>query len=234
MIRGGSRSLRQNKDLPLDHPRRIIDFEEAKKCLFNRYHKHLDYQPNSIGFFPIQYGEKPDGTRKRSGLKSYGKDLFMDETPDTLTKRFIIENAEYSLESSSRHWNAWIWRNIVLLAVSGMWPAEHYPYYFNDLWDIFCERKKQWEQIYFVVDANNMPVQSEEFRGYVKRNWSHLVEREDFCLCIVESKAMKRTIWNSIYQLLGVQNRVKMFKDHDRALTWLQSNQITLKEGKKG
>jgi len=43
------------------------------------------------------------------------KDLLMDVTTDTLTKRFIIENAEYSLESSSRHWKAWIWRSIYQL-----------------------------------------------------------------------------------------------------------------------
>jgi len=78
-----------------------------------------------------------------------------------------------------------------------------------------------------------MPIQSEEFRNYVKTNWLHLIERGDFQLCIVEQKAMKRAIWRSIYQLLGIQNRVKMFKDHDRALTWLQCSQIALKEGKQ-
>ena len=148
----------------------------------------------------------------------------MDESTEKLTNNFIKKNAEYSLESSSHHWIAWIWGNIVLLAVSGTWPTQQYPHYFSDFWDIFCERKRNWNQIYFIVDANDMPVQSEEFRHYVKTNWQHLVEREDFCLCIVESKAMKRAIWGSIHQLLGLQNRIKMFKNCDRALEWIEAD----------
>jgi hypothetical protein len=156
----------------------------------------------------------------------------MDELPEKFTETFIKKHAEYYLESSSHHWTAWILENIVLIAVSGVWPVERYPHYFSEFWDIFCERKQYWDRVYFIVNANEMPVQSEEFRQYVKTNWLHLIEREDFRLCIVDRKGMKRAIWGSIYQLLGIQNRVKMFKDHDRALTWLQYNQIVLREGK--
>jgi len=147
----------------------------------------------------------------------------MDRALGKFSKHFIIEKAEYSQESSSHHERAWIWKNIVLLSVTVIWPSQHYHTYFNTFWDIFCERRKQWEQVYFVVDANNMPVQSEEFRIYVKKNWYHLIEREDFCLCIVESKAMKRAIWRSIYKLLGRQDKVKMFTNHNQALRWIQT-----------
>lgn len=143
---------------------------------------------------------------------------------DILTKQFITQNAEYSLESSSHYWTAWIWENIVLLAVSGTWPAQHYHQYFSDFWDIFCERQKFWEKIYFVVDANNMPIQTEEFRDYVQRNWSHLLDQADFCLCIVEFKTMKRAIWKSIYRLINVQSKIQLFKDHSQALQWVQKN----------
>jgi len=155
------------------------------------------------------------------------------EIPEKLTHRYIIQNSEYSIESQSKNWKVWVWRQIVLLKVSGVWDPGLYPYHFSDFWDIFCERKSYFDQIYFIVDANNMPIQSEEFRNYVKTNWQHLIEREDFRLCIVDRKAMKRAIWGSIHQLLGIKNRVKMFKDHDRALSWLQSNRIPLKQGKK-
>jgi hypothetical protein len=143
---------------------------------------------------------------------------------DILTKQFIVQNAEYSIESSSHHWTARIWENIVLLAVSGTWPAKHYPHYFGDFWDIFCERRKIWEKVYFVVNANNMPIQNEEFRGYVQTNWSHLLDRPDFCLCIVECKSMKRAIWKSIYRLINVQSKIQLFRDHSQALQWVQRN----------
>ena len=150
------------------------------------------------------------------------KGIRMDKKADSLTKRFIVENAEYSLESPFHHWRAWICKQIVFLAVSGSWQSRHYPYYFGKFWDIFCERKKAWDKVCFVVDANNMPIQSEGFRGYVNKNWSHIIEREDFCLCIVESSAMKRAIWKSIYSLLGVQNKVHLFSNHDQAIQWAQ------------
>ena len=104
-----------------------------------------------------------------------------------------------------------------------MWDTDMYPHHFGDFWDIFCERRRYWERVYFVVDANDMPVQSEEFRYYVKTNWLHLIQREDFSLCIVENKAMKRAIWSSIYKLLGIQQKIRLFKNFDQACTWIRS-----------
>jgi hypothetical protein len=110
------------------------------------------------------------------------------ETPESLTYTFIVENAEYSLESQSKNWKVWVWKEIVLLKLSGIWNPGLYPYHFSDFWDTFAERKHYWHRIYFVVNANDMPVQSDEFHQYVRRNWQHLVERKDFCLCVVENK----------------------------------------------
>ena len=145
------------------------------------------------------------------------------EIPERITEQFIIQNAQYSLRSQSKNWKVLVWRQIVLLYMSGVWDPDLYPYHFSDFWDIFCERRQQWDRVYFIVDANDMPIQSEEFRNYVKTNWLHLAEREDFRLCIVEEKGMKRAIWGSIHRLLGIQDRVKMFKDCNRALEWVTS-----------
>jgi len=123
----------------------------------------------------------------------------------------------------------------VLLYMFGVWDPDLYPYHFSDFWDIFCERRQQWDFVYFVIDANDMPIQSEEFRNYVKTNWLHLVERDDFRLCIVEQKTMKRAIWSSIHRLLGVQDRIKLFKSHDYALRWVEASinaeKISVKPG---
>jgi hypothetical protein len=156
------------------------------------------------------------------------------EIPARITEQFIAQNAEYSLRSHSKNWKALIWRQIVLLYMSGVWDPDLYPYHFSDFWDIFCERRQRWDRIYFVADANDMPIQSEEFRHYVKTNWLHLIERHDFQLCIVESKAMKRAIWGSIHQLLGIRDRVKIFKNHELALSWLSKKaRIPLGNGQK-
>lgn len=150
-------------------------------------------------------------------------EFLKQEAPEKLTSQFIIQNAEYSLKSHSKNWKILVWRQIVLLYVSGIWDPDLYPYHFSDFWDIFCERKQRRDRVYFIVDANNMPIQSEEFRNYVKTNWLHLIERGDFQLCIVEQKAMKRAIWGSIHRLLGVQDRIRLFKSQDRALEWVSS-----------
>lgn len=149
--------------------------------------------------------------------------LLNQEIPEKLTEQFIIQNAEFSLQAYSKNWKVLVWHQIVLLYVAGVWDPDLYPHHFSDFWDIFCERRQQWDRVYFVIDANNMPIQSEEFRHYVKTNWLHLIEREDFCLCIVESKGMKRAIWSSIYRLLGVQRKIRLFKDLHQALGWLRS-----------
>jgi hypothetical protein len=146
------------------------------------------------------------------------------EIAEKITEKFIIQNAQYSLRSQSKNWRVLVWRQIVLLYMSGIWDPDSYPHHFSDFWDIFCERKQKWDRVYFIVDANDMPIQSEEFRNYVKTNWSHLIEREDFQLCITEQKAMKRAIWSSIHRLLGIQDRIKLFKTQDRALEWVRVN----------
>ncbi len=151
------------------------------------------------------------------------------EIPEKLTHRFIIQNADYSLESHSKNWRIWAWRQVVLLKVSGVWDPSQYPHHFSDFWDIFCARKRYWERVYFIVDANNMAIQSEAFRNYVKTNWLHWAERKDFYPCIVENKAMKRAIWTAIYKLLGIENKIRLFKNHDQALTWMRS--VVLTEG---
>jgi hypothetical protein len=145
----------------------------------------------------------------------------MDKEPDFPTKQYIFENFEYTRGSAQRHWRAWIWENIVLVAVSGVWPPQRYAEYFGSFWDIFCERKKHWNRVYFVFDSNNLPIQSEEFRRYVKDNWVHLLDREDYRLSIVESNSLKRTIWKSIYRLIDIQGKVHLFKDHQSALRWI-------------
>ena len=138
------------------------------------------------------------------------------EIPESLTHHFILENAEYSIESQSKNWKVWVWHEIVLVKISGVSNPGLYPYHFSDFWDIFSERKDYWNRIYFIVDVNNMPVQSEEFLRYVKKNWQNLIERDDFCLCIVESKATKRTIWTSTFRLLGIQEKIHLFENHDQ------------------
>ena len=156
--------------------------------------------------------------RKRTAL--------MTDKPHLLTEQFIIENAEYSLGSPSPNWKAWIWENIILLAVAGVWPPEQYPHYFSAFWDIFCERKKSWDKVYLLFDTDNLPIQSEEFRVYTRENWADLLERDDFCLCITESSSMKRAIWKSVHRLLNVLSKIRLFKDYSSALKWIQEDRV--------
>lgn len=188
----------------------------------NKYHDDSWFHDRSIRNFPKESREKPEILEAKSTLKYSKIGFLVEKLPKELTKQFILRNADYSLKSSSSQWRMWAWRSIVLLQVSGIWDPKYYAHYFSEFWDVFCERKQSWNKVYFVVDANEMPIQSEEFRNYVKMSWQHLIEHDDFCLYIVESKAMKRAIWGSIHRLLGIQNRVKMFKGLDRALEWVR------------
>jgi hypothetical protein len=64
----------------------------------------------------------------------------------------------------------------------------------------------------------------------LKENWVHLLDREDYCLSIVEPNSLKRTIWKSIYRLLNIQSKVHLFKDLPSALQWILNDRLKLKE----
>ena len=154
----------------------------------------------------------------------------MEIEVNTLTRQYIVENAEYTLNPAHGHWRAWILENIVLVAVSGIWPPKHWAQYFGFFWIIFCERKKSWDRVYFTFDTSKLPVQTEGFRSYIKENWVHLLEREDYCLSIIEPNALKRTIWKSIYRLINIESKIHLFKDHLSTLRWILKDRLKSKE----
>jgi hypothetical protein len=150
----------------------------------------------------------------------------LEETPEKITDSFIIQNAEYALGSPSREWQAWIWKQFVLFRFYGSWEPGNYSQNLSDLWDIFCERKKTWPAVYFIIDANDLDIQTEEFRRYLKENWMHLLDREDLSVCMVAAKEMKRLIWVSIMQLLDKQDRMPIFQDCAEAFDWVRGKRV--------
>lgn len=146
----------------------------------------------------------------------------MDTVPTELTRRYLIEHAECTLFSGYHQWQAWMWRQIVLLDVAGKWEPDDYPHYMSEFWDIFCERRNTWKPVYFVIDTNHLRIQDEGFRDYMKNTWAHLLDRDDLAICLVESKGMKRAIWTAIHHLLGKEGRVRMFGSHEQALEWVR------------
>jgi hypothetical protein len=148
------------------------------------------------------------------------------DTPERITDRFIIQNAEYTIGSDSREWQAWIWKQFVLFRFYGRWEPGNYNQNLSDFWDIFSERKKTWPAVYFIIDANDLDIQTEEFRRYLKENWMHLLDREDLSICMVAEKEMKRQIWTSIMKLLGKQDRMPIFKDLSEAFVWIRGKGI--------
>jgi hypothetical protein len=137
---------------------------------------------------------------------------------------FCLTDVEYALSPDHGHWKAQVWKDIVLVTVSGMWPPERWAEYFGCFWNVFCERKESWDKVYFIYETSNLPIQNEEFRNYLKENWVHLLGREDYCLSIVEPNSLKRTIWKSIYRLINIESKVQLFKDHSSALQWIQKD----------
>jgi len=156
------------------------------------------------------------------------RNLSFFETPK------IFENADYTVKPSHSNWEAFVWENIVFITTSGIWKPEHWAVYFGFFWNIFIERRSLWAKVYFVYDTSNLPIQNEEFRTYLKENWVHLLEREDYCLSIIEPNALKRTIWKSIYRLINIQNKIHLFKDHPSTFQWIlkDRSKSTEKAGK--
>jgi hypothetical protein len=146
----------------------------------------------------------------------------MSEKPERIDLRYLTQNADHHYLSADHKWMLWIWRNIVLIKASGMWSVEKTAFYVNQYWDTFKRLRATWPKVYYVLDMNNMEIQTEEFRRYLKENWAHLLDREDLGLCFVEGKAMKRIIWTSIFQLIGKKDRLFLFKDFTDAFDWVR------------
>jgi len=145
-----------------------------------------------------------------------------DQTiPERLTRKFLVEHREYEVGSPFHHWRAFPWKQIVLLEVGGTWDLQDCPYYMKEIWDILCERLQHHQRVYLLINANAMDIQSEGFRQYLRESWSHLLERDDLCICVIEEKAMKRAIWSSIYRLIGKRDRIRIFTGYEPAFTWL-------------
>lgn len=114
----------------------------------------------------------------------------------------------------------------MLLKVSGNWEPTSYNHYFSEFWDIFCARKRGWNRVNFIIDANDMDIKTEEFRRYLKESWIHLLDRQDLSICLVEAKAMKRLIWSSIFQLLGKRDQILIVKDLYEAFAWIGGQRV--------
>jgi hypothetical protein len=150
----------------------------------------------------------------------------MAEEPEKVDYRYILANPDQHYLSADHKWMIWTRRNIVILRPSGQWSAEDTAYHVKQYWDFFMNLRKTWPKVYYVIDMNSMEIQNEEFRYYLKENWAHVLDREDLGLCFVESKAMKRLIWSSIFQLLGKQDRLFLFKDFAEAFAWIRGERV--------
>jgi hypothetical protein len=145
----------------------------------------------------------------------------VEPAPQRIDKGYLVQNREYHVGSPSHHWQAWIWKHITLLEVAGEWDVREHAYYFKEIWDLFWERRLYYGRVFLVIDANQMDIQNEEFRRYLKLNWIHLLDRQDLCICLVEGNSMKRLIWRSIHQLLDEQERIQIFPCAESALEWI-------------
>ena len=150
----------------------------------------------------------------------------MTEEPEKVDYRYIWENPDQHYLSADHKWMIWTWRNIVILRPSGQWSAEDTVVHVKEYWDFFVNLRKTWLKVYYVIDMNSMEIQNEEFRCYMKENWAHVLDREDLGLCFVEGKAIKQLIWSSIFQLIGKQDRLFLFKDFTEAFAWIRGERV--------
>ena len=135
---------------------------------------------------------------------------------------YLMKNADFHDLSADHKWSLWAWKNIVFMKLSGFWSIEESDIYMNRFWAVFLNIRKNWSEVYFLIDTNAMELQTEAFRRYMKENWAHIADREDLLVCLIEKKSMKRLIWKSIHQLLGIASKIELVQNYNQALQWLQ------------
>jgi hypothetical protein len=142
------------------------------------------------------------------------------EIPEQFTREFIIQNAEYSLGAQSSNWRIWVWRNIELIHLTGDFTTETADFFMNECWSVLTERRQYFPFVISLVDITGFEVQSERFRRYLRNNWEHLLDRNDLQIVFITGKGMKSIIWQSIFVVMGRQDRVRFFSGYKRAFKW--------------
>jgi hypothetical protein len=148
------------------------------------------------------------------------KGLSNPEIPEQFSSNFIIQNADYSLGSQSDNWKIWVWRNIELIHLKGEFTTEIADFFMNECWSVLTERRQYYPFVISLVDITGFEVQSERFRRYLKNNWDHLLDRDDLQIVFITGKGMKSIIWQSIFVMMGRQDRVRFFSGYRRAFKW--------------
>ncbi len=145
----------------------------------------------------------------------------MTEDSERIDLQTIIEHADQHYQSCDDLWMMWIRRNIVLIRASGKWSVDDTAFYLQRYWNIFGDLRKIYAKVIFLFDMNQWEIQTEEFRRYLKENWSHILDREDLDVLFVDANPMKRLIWISIFQLIGKRDRLLLFKNFSEAFAWM-------------
>ena len=99
-------------------------------------------------------------------------------------------------------------------------------FYLQRYWNIFGDLRKIYAKVFFLFDMNRWEIQTEEFRRYLKENWSHILDRDDLDVLFIDANPMKRLIWISIFQLIGKRERLFLFKDFAQAFAWIRGKKI--------
>jgi len=138
-----------------------------------------------------------------------------------ITQSHLLKHFDYHYVSITGKWAAWARNQVVLLRLNGVFTEEEADRFMNECWGILMERKRQWPMVYAFADLNDFEVQAEEIRTYLRKNWWHLLQRNDLHISLIVGKSMKAIIWHSIHLLMGTRDRIKIFGSHRKAFDWL-------------
>ena len=157
-----------------------------------------------------------------------------DLVPEKLTLKWIDDHSHMRLTGTGLRWTVTAWRNIILLKISGEWPADEVEDYVNRLSTLPTILQKKWDRIFFVFDLSPMKFKKEEMFRYLRPNLLAFHDREDVRICVVEENRMRRLLLRSLYTLAGRIDKLNLFADSDGAFSWVREQILSSETSMSG
>ncbi|MBN1835602.1 MAG: PAS domain S-box protein, partial [Spirochaetales bacterium] len=141
---------------------------------------------------------------------------------EPLSVSSLRANAETVRKAEDRRWILWVYQDIMLWKMVGVWPAPVARVHFTEIWQAFLTLRESCDTVFLLIDTDDFAPQSYEFRDLLVKEWAHVLDRGDLVICLVASDPMRRAVRNTMAMLAGRFDQFRFYKNFEAALRFIE------------
>jgi len=145
-----------------------------------------------------------------------------------LTVPILQANAEMVRTAYDKRWTLWVFQDIMLWKMVGVWPAPVARAHFTEIWQAFLALREKHDPVFLLIDTDHFAQQSYQFRDMLVKEWSHVLDRGDLVICLVATDPMRRAVRNTMAMLAGRLEQFRFYKSFEAALRFIEGRKRDL------